>query len=311
MGAMGLLYPGSPIDGCSTLVSHPGGIFLLQGGAPCSPLNQAANAEAAGATAVLLTDQNDFSPPSSIELPPSQLAVVAVHIPVVGITLEDGQLLAGRSGVTVTLSGQSTRLVGADEAGRPYLYASNPVRPGSSVSHWDMLARPHLLEEPESGFGHGHDITMETAVMHDIGWTASCGNSQLDPGEQCDNGPANSDTTPDACRLYCRRASCGDGVVDTGETCDDGFRNGSGAGAVCRTDCTPAPPRPDAGPVKPDASVGTPCDADCTTPPGKTGCGCSAGGAAAPGTNLAWMAILTSPALAITRRRRAHRDRGR
>ena len=49
-----------------------------------------------------------------------------------------------------------------------------------------------------------------------------CGNGVLEPGEQCDNGPANSDTTPNACRTSCETASCGDAVRDMGEACDDG-----------------------------------------------------------------------------------------
>jgi hypothetical protein len=40
--------------------------------------------------------------------------------------------------------------------------------------------------------------------------------------EQCDDGVANSDTTPDACRTDCTAPSCGDLVTDTGDPCDDG-----------------------------------------------------------------------------------------
>ena len=63
-----------------------------------------------------------------------------------------------------------------------------------------------------------------------------CGNSILDlvEGEECDDGPANSDETPDACRTNCALPSCGDGVTDTGEACDDG-NHVSGDG--CRADC--------------------------------------------------------------------------
>jgi uncharacterized repeat protein (TIGR01451 family) len=43
----------------------------------------------------------------------------------------------------------------------------------------------------------------------------NCGNAVLDEGEECDDGPLNSDTEPDACRTSCRRAGCGDGVADT------------------------------------------------------------------------------------------------
>ena len=57
---------------------------------------------------------------------------------------------------------------------------------------------------------------------------ARCGNGQLDDGEACDEGEANSDTLPDRCRHDCRLPSCGDGVVDPKihETCDCG--DGSG-----------------------------------------------------------------------------------
>ncbi|NMC71331.1 MAG: hypothetical protein GYA57_14870 [Myxococcales bacterium] len=61
-----------------------------------------------------------------------------------------------------------------------------------------------------------------------------CGNGARDPGEECDNGPANSDTAPDACRTDCVRAHCGDGVVDSRETCDDGNDIDDDA---CRNDC--------------------------------------------------------------------------
>jgi len=65
-----------------------------------------------------------------------------------------------------------------------------------------------------------------------------CGNGQLDGGEECDDGSANSDTLPDACRTSCVEAFCGDGVVDTGEECDDGNQiDGDG----CQSDCTLTP----------------------------------------------------------------------
>ncbi|MFT4703930.1 MAG: cysteine-rich repeat protein [Bradymonadia bacterium] len=67
-----------------------------------------------------------------------------------------------------------------------------------------------------------------------------CGDGLLDEtaGEQCDDGDANSNTTPDACRETCALARCGDAVVDTGEECDAGTENSDGAGGSCRTDCT-------------------------------------------------------------------------
>jgi hypothetical protein len=180
----GTLVVGNPIDGCSPLQTRPGGIFLLQGGSPCSPLNQADYAASAGAVAVLLTDANGFAPPSSIELPPDQLQLLAVDIPVLAVTLDDGQLMADNAGraITISVAGDGARFTGADPQGRPYLYASNPIRPGSTVSHWDPLARPDLVQEPESGYEHPHDITLETALMQDIGWVSFCQPRDLRPG---------------------------------------------------------------------------------------------------------------------------------
>ncbi|MFH2009316.1 MAG: DUF4215 domain-containing protein [bacterium] len=64
------------------------------------------------------------------------------------------------------------------------------------------------------------------------GWRCaveSCGNGVLDPLEECDEGAANSDSTPDACRSDCRNPRCGDGQLDTGEACDDGNNDTSDA----------------------------------------------------------------------------------
>ena len=64
-----------------------------------------------------------------------------------------------------------------------------------------------------------------------------CGDGVLDPGELCDDGAQNSDTTRDACRTDCRTAYCGDGVLDTAEQCDEGQANSDLIPGACRTDC--------------------------------------------------------------------------
>jgi hypothetical protein len=81
-----------------------------------------------------------------------------------------------------------------------------------------------------------------------------CGDGALQTGEECDDGPANSDTLPDACRTDCTSARCGDGVVDSGEACDGSddtacpgacVEPGDGAACQCRAaSCTEllAPP---------------------------------------------------------------------
>ncbi|MDX9724292.1 MAG: lamin tail domain-containing protein, partial [Myxococcota bacterium] len=66
---------------------------------------------------------------------------------------------------------------------------------------------------------------------------ASCGDGNLDAGEECDNGTANSDTTPNACRENCTLAGCGDNVVDDGEACDQGSANSDTTPNACRSTC--------------------------------------------------------------------------
>ncbi len=63
----------------------------------------------------------------------------------------------------------------------------------------------------------------------------SCGDGMVDPGEQCDAGPANSDGG--ACTLACKDAVCGDGLLGPGEGCDDGNDDDADA---CSNACTPA-----------------------------------------------------------------------
>ena len=53
-----------------------------------------------------------------------------------------------------------------------------------------------------------------------------CGDTILDPGEGCDDGPANADDA--ACTAQCQLARCGDGLVQAGvEACDDGNQDDS------------------------------------------------------------------------------------
>jgi cysteine-rich repeat protein len=68
-----------------------------------------------------------------------------------------------------------------------------------------------------------------------------CGNGIVEAGEACDDGAANSDTTPGACRTDCSDPGCGDNVVDPslGEQCDDGNTvDGDGCDSLCRDEGT-------------------------------------------------------------------------
>ncbi len=62
-------------------------------------------------------------------------------------------------------------------------------------------------------------MPVDGAVVPDATPPAVCGDGVAGPGEDCDDGPGNSDTEPGACRTSCRVAGCVDGVVDPAELC--------------------------------------------------------------------------------------------
>ncbi|MBN1772104.1 MAG: DUF4215 domain-containing protein [Deltaproteobacteria bacterium] len=70
-----------------------------------------------------------------------------------------------------------------------------------------------MSEDLVEGTGDSLEVPLDGA--------GRCGDGVRDEGEECDDGPANSDERPNACRTTCVRAFCGDGVVDSGELCDD------------------------------------------------------------------------------------------
>ncbi len=82
--------------------------------------------------------------------------------------------------------------------------------------------------------GDSLDAEVDALPGDDVPDTGSrCGDGIVDPHEECDDGPANSDTRPNACRTSCRRAYCGDGVPDRWEACDDGNANPCDGCAHC------------------------------------------------------------------------------
>ncbi|MDY0001802.1 MAG: hypothetical protein RBU30_10940 [Polyangia bacterium] len=83
-----------------------------------------------------------------------------------------------------------------------------------------------------------------------------CGDGVRNGVEECDDGAANSDSVPDACRTDCQEAHCGDGIIDTGEECDDGPQNSDIIPDACRTDCT----APRCGDGVTDLGEGEGCD---------------------------------------------------
>lgn len=276
---------------CSALVSPErasGRITLINITAlGCRASEVAQVAQQAGAVGVL------FAYPSS-GLLPAPLAELTPKstVPVLTLSEVDARLLYAalqRGSITASLGGDANQRLGADKKGRALLFTPDEILGGSSLSHFDISARPDLLMEPYRVRGAQHDVDLTLPLMRDLGWTSLCGNGVMDygeecdaaqqngdgagapcrskcllpgcgdglmdPGEACDEGRDNSDTLPGACRTGCTRASCGDGVIDPEEQCDDGMQNGEQAPAKCSLQCTPvtAPLATDAGTPEIDA----------------------------------------------------------
>jgi hypothetical protein len=269
------LVVGSPIDGCSRLQDVSGKVPLLYADS-CPYEVMAGSAQSAGAVGVIVAAKELTDSP-----PPHLMYYSYIHgidIPAVSVTIADADMLKAelKNGghITVKLTSDPDVRVGADANGRVYLFATNPAIT-DSMSHWDFLARNNLLLEPqETVSGDVSDIDLTPALLRDIGWNMSCGNGELNSGEECDDGPTNSDTEPNACRTTCKSHYCGDSVVDSDEACDNGPDNSDTKPDHCRTDCT----NPRCGDAVVDAteacdsgdknsdSIPDACRLDCTKP---------------------------------------------
>jgi hypothetical protein len=174
------IQPGSTGPGCDPFSplnrrKADGAILMIDRG-DCAFTIKVKNAQDAGAIAVIIVDNVAGSPPPSLGGDDP-----SIHIPAVRISKEDGKTLrsairprSNAIGTTATLRLNLSQLAGADLAGRVLLYTPDPYQPGSSVSHWDTIAKRNLLMEPfiNSDLTHNvkspDDLTFE--LFKDIGW---------------------------------------------------------------------------------------------------------------------------------------------
>jgi len=156
-------------DGCNPLAGFtPGKIALIDRGA-CTFVLKAQNAEAAGASAVIIANNQ---PGAS---PPGLGGTGAVGITAVSVTQDGGAILREDPATEVDIGAAASdgTLAGADQYDRMKMYAPFPVAPGSSVAHFDTSAYPNVLMEPFNTndvnvTANGVDLTDE--LLFDIGW---------------------------------------------------------------------------------------------------------------------------------------------
>jgi hypothetical protein len=161
---------GTTSDACTALINAgavAGKIALVDRSATCTDLVKAQNVAAAGAHGILYVDNvASGTPPTLRGTDP------ALTLTVGAVRQGDGNAIRAQlgAGANVTLTIDPGKLSGADDSGRPLLYAPNALAGGSSLSHWDVQAWPNLLMEPSINTSLHDDVDLARQLFEDIGW---------------------------------------------------------------------------------------------------------------------------------------------
>jgi len=231
--ASGALKVGKVVSPCTMSGSLTNAVALFAATTLCPPVQIAAMAQQAGAVGALFEDPVGTDPPFAVSVLPSVQNYGPVKIPVASVSTHDFDALSAAGGTTMlTLGAVADQRVGADTMGRTDLFASAPVLGASTLSHWDPLARPDLLMEPQIASKAPHDQRMELAAFRDIGWKTVCGNGAMDSGEQCDLGEQNG-AAGASCNADCTMAGAVSGTGGSGSgSTGSGGAVGMGSGGV-------------------------------------------------------------------------------
>src|SRR5687768_16425864 len=194
---------GNQIDGCTPFTNATemaGKIALIERGGACGFAVKARNATEAGAVAAIIYNQ----PANGGAAPPGMgddgINGAFVTIPTISLRRLDGVDIFSALPTTVTVNiGNNPNIrAGADELNRARVFGVFPIAGGSSISHFDSVARRNLLMEPAINADLTHklkspdDLTFE--LMLDIGWTfPDADGDGVADDEDCNQ---NSDTSP-------------------------------------------------------------------------------------------------------------------
>jgi hypothetical protein len=161
-------------DGCEPFRSDVRGRIALVNRGNCTFLVKAQNAQAAGASGLLIAN----NAPGLFSVGGADPTIV---IPVAGVSQATGDLLRalpqlsnpGRGGLPVRLQLSQVFLSGATGI-YPRLYAPAAFAQGSSVSHWDTTLTPNQLMEPFINVDLTHQLVkpydLTFSLLKDIGW---------------------------------------------------------------------------------------------------------------------------------------------
>ncbi|HEY2292219.1 MAG TPA: PA domain-containing protein [Thermoanaerobaculia bacterium] len=172
----------STTDGCSAITNNLTGKIALIDRGTCGFVVKAKNAQNAGAIGVLIADNVAGSPPAGMSgVDPT------ITIPSVRVSLANGNAIKtalGSGNANVTIGVNLNVLAGADPSGHLLLNAPVPLVSGSSYSHWDPIAFPNLLMEPNINADLTHSVDLTRQEMIDIGWFSD-GDGVPDGVDQC------------------------------------------------------------------------------------------------------------------------------
>ena len=163
---------GNTSDGCQSLIGFvAGNIALMDLADPtdCGIVTQLTNALAANPAAFVVADSQAGCPAPALPvffgpgLPPGVMITQALG--------NDLKSQLPSPGANATLGIDNARLSGANASGFVQLYATDPVQPGSSISHFDTLAFPNLLMEPAITSSLTDNLDLTPSLLVDIGWT--------------------------------------------------------------------------------------------------------------------------------------------
>jgi hypothetical protein len=166
----------SAFDGCSAFTNAAavrGNIAVVDRG-NCNFILKSQFAEGAGAKALLVLDnkrETCLAPGMGNGGDDSE-----VKIPTISVNALDGDAIRAQlagNGVDGTIQVNTTFHAGADNSGNVRLYAPCTVAPGSSISHWDVIASPNLLMEPAINSDLTHDLDITINELIDIGWSSA------------------------------------------------------------------------------------------------------------------------------------------
>ncbi len=169
---------GTTTDGCSPFLNAAdvvGKIVLIERGF-CGFAVKARNASEAGAVGVIIYNQL-----ANVNAAPPGMAGDGINdafvtVPTISVRRADGLAIAAQlgGGVNASIAVNPAVRAGADALDRARVYAPFPVVGGSSISHFDTVARRNLLMEPAINGDLTHrvkapdDLTFE--LLRDVGW---------------------------------------------------------------------------------------------------------------------------------------------